>query len=275
MKKLSLSIGIFLLMSSNPTLASEDSWTLKNLPNQINSDAIGQLLSQVNGEIPEVIIDNEPPATEVPTSDTRRQSTNVNEDRRFSCKYVDGEYTVMYHPESQPKQVYPWATPGQMGGGWTEEKRCYAISQRLEQYRPDGLLELKTGVKNGYDILCVTTQAQSDCRILLTVPLGYDPEITRDLIFENLVTADAGRATQGINTFANNNQAGNLLGKIDRIWQSSNSTSRRKSDGIDLRPFLDFTDGGTGTQLTKGVSRTTVTPDSGNSRHRLNPDGFR
>ena len=271
MKKLSLSLGIFLLIGSNSAFAGEDSWIRKNFPNQINSNSLGQLLSQVNGEIPEVIIDNEPLATEIPPT----EPTTVSEDRRFSCQYVNGDYMVMYHPENQAKQAYPWAVPSQMGGGWTAEKRCYAISQRLEQYRPDGLLELKTGVENGYDTLCVTTQAEPSCRIVLTVPLGQDPETTRDLVFGNLITADVGQVTEGVNTFTSTNQAGNLLGGIDRIWKSDSSTSRRKSDGIDLRPFLDFTDGGTGNKLNEAVSLPAATNNSSNSQYRLNPDSFR
>lgn len=275
MKKLSLSVGIFLFVGSNSAIAGGNSWTFSNFPNQINSASLRQSLSQIDGEIPEVIIDDEPPVQKVPASDTPRQPTSVSEDRRFSCQYVNGDYVVMYHPESQPEQVYPWARPSQMGGGWTAEKRCYAISQRLEQYRPDGLLELKTGVENGYDVLCVTTQAVPSCRIVLTVPLGQDPEITKYLVFENLVTADVGRTTQGVNTFTSTNQIGNLLGRIDKIGKSNNSNTESESDGIDLRPFLDFTDGGTGTELSEKAANTTVAPNSSNSQYRFNPDGFR
>jgi len=36
------------------------------------------------------------------------------------CEFVNGQYTVMYQPESQPNQSFPWATPA-LGDGWTSE----------------------------------------------------------------------------------------------------------------------------------------------------------
>ena len=77
---------------------------------------------------------------------------------RFTCEIEAGEYTVMYRPKSEPGQAYPWAVPTEMGGGWTPERRCETISARLEEYRPDGLVELRTDVENGYDTDCATTE---------------------------------------------------------------------------------------------------------------------
>ena len=68
----------------------------------LNFDGIQQLkqvLSQ-NSEPPEVII-NEP--------GTGTGTGTRNEDTRFTCELVNGEYTVMYYPESQPNEGYPWA----------------------------------------------------------------------------------------------------------------------------------------------------------------------
>lgn len=47
-------------------------------------------------------------------------------------------------------------------------------------YRPDGLLKLRIGKSNNYDPICVTTQQDYSCRIVLTIPLGKNPEITRN-----------------------------------------------------------------------------------------------
>ncbi|GAB4379282.1 MAG: hypothetical protein Kow00121_33140 [Elainellaceae cyanobacterium] len=178
-------------------------------------------------------------------------------DARFSCELENGQYTVMYHPQSQPEQSYAWATPRELGGGWTEDRRCYEISRRLESYRPDGLLEMRTSVQNGYDIVCVTTEANSTCRIVLTVPPGQDPIVTRDRVFGNLITADSGQQTQGVNTFAGEggdilNQIGDAVGvDLSSLMGGSRRSSRRTSspDAIDLRPFLDPADGGTGSRL--------------------------
>jgi hypothetical protein len=185
---------------------------------------------------------------------------------RFACQLYNGQYTVMYAPSSQPGQLYPWAVPQDMGRTWPAERRCQEISARLESYRPDGLLTLDTGVENGYNIVCVTTQTVPGCRIVFTVPPGQDPSLTRNQVFENLASADQGQPTQGVNTFVSNDshiidQIGDLLG-----LPSSASTDSGYS-GINLRPFLAPSDGGTGTRLTEERA----VP----SGRLLNPENFR
>jgi hypothetical protein len=195
---------------------------------------------------------------------------------RFTCEYINGEYTVMYHPENQANQAYPWATPSAMGGGWTPQKRCEVISQRLESYRPDGMLEMRTGIENNYDIVCVTTQADASCRIVFTVPPGQDPVITRDRVFENLTIADSGDTTQGVTTFVEGNSGSDLLNQVGQIFGNPSlgnlgnlGNAMPMGNGINLRPFLAPSDGGTGTALRNGFS------SPRRSAPRLNPDLFR
>ncbi|MGD1858399.1 MAG: COP23 domain-containing protein [Leptolyngbyaceae cyanobacterium] len=208
-----------------------------------------------------------PSETEMPdeTSDTEDDggiALPSEEDVRFSCQMQNGQPTVMYTPVSQPGTLYAWATPTTMGSAWPAERRCNEISRRLESYRPDGLLELQTGRENGYNTVCVTTEAVSSCRIVFTVPTGQDPMLTRDRVFDNLVLADQGQTTQGVNTFVEGDNdlldgLGNILG-----LPSGPATSSVRSNSINLRPFLDAADGGTGTQLNQ------------NSGRQLNPDNF-
>lgn len=195
---------------------------------------------------------------------------NNTDDPRFTCQFFEGEYTVMYHPESQPDQAYAWATPSLMGGGWTPERRCNEISRRLEFYRPDGLLEMRTATENNYDIICVTTQKNPDCQIVLTVPPNQDPQLTRDRVFENLTVADRGQSTNAVTTFIEDENGSDLLNQVLNEGLSVlgiGKPSIPSSDAINLRPFLDPADGGTGTQLRQG------TPV--HSTPRLNPDNFR
>lgn len=192
---------------------------------------------------------------------------------RFECQVQNGQYTVMYQPESQPGQLYPWAVPSAMGGGWDSARRCYEISRRLESYRPDGLLEMRTGIENGYNTICVTTERSPGCRIVLTVPPGQDPLATRDRVFQNLTIADGGQQTQGVTTFVEGGQSGGLIGEAARLLNinlpglGSRSSSNAMSGGINLRPFLDQADGGTGQYLRQGRA---ATPG-----RRLNPNRFR
>ncbi|NEO85558.1 MAG: hypothetical protein F6J87_15110 [Spirulina sp. SIO3F2] len=175
---------------------------------------------------------------------------------RFSCQFLNSEHTVAYSPVEQPNQNYAWASPRELGGGWTAERRCTEISRRLEEYRPDGLVELRAGVENGYDVICVTTEDDPSCRIVFTVPPGQDPIATRDAVFDNLTLADSGQNTQGVPTLREGDldilgDIGDVLGvELPTGGNSRNSgSSTRSLTGINLRPFLAPSDRGTGEHL--------------------------
>ena len=248
-----------LVLISIAQASSAEALPLNNLKFN-NLKQLRQVISQTN-QPPEVIINS--PNSVPPTSTTTAQNANT----RFSCQLVNGEYTVMYSPESQPNQSYPWAIPSELGGGWTPQKRCDAITQRFEEYRGEGLLELATGTENGYNTICVTTQLDpSDCKLILTVPPGQDPQLTRDLIFDNLLVADDGQQTQGVYTFGDGQSSNDILGEVEGII-GGKKKNRTSSGNINLRPFLDPADGGTGQQLTKGD--TTSQPTNSNRQPAL------
>jgi hypothetical protein len=174
--------------------------------------------------------------------------------QRFVCQNQGGFPIVAYQPQSQPNSSFPWAAPGAMGGGWSADRRCQEISRRLESYRPDGLVELQTSVENGYNTICATTERNPTCRIILTVPVGQDPVATRDRVFSNLLAADGGQQTTAINTFRARSRRP-FLGSLGN-WDlglpeiaSPPTAAPGFRGGIDLKPFLDPSDGGTGAAL--------------------------
>jgi hypothetical protein len=227
--------------------------------------------SQAEDQLGDVVVDTESPTPGSPSPDSTQTPAPSNPtlaNTRFACQSANGQYTVVYNPESQPGKVYPWANPSAMGGGWTPERRCNEISRRLEAYRPDGLLEMRTGVENGYNVICVTTQKNSSCRIVLTVPQGQDPTSTRNRVFENLTIADNGQQTQAVNTYVGND-SNDQLSQIGRALGGLSKGGRRQVDNsINLRPYLDQADGGTGEYLRSGMVRTSP-------GRRLNPNRFR
>jgi hypothetical protein len=208
------------------------------------------------------------PGSSYPDS-TTAPNQNLNT-VRFSCQAANGEPTVMYSPQSQPGRYYAWASPTTLGGGWSADRRCTEISRRLESYRPDGLLELRTGVENGYNTICVTTENVPDCRIVLTVPPGQDPTSIRDRVFNNLLVADNGQQTTAVTAYQGGDNG--ILSQIGRAiginLGGGSSGQRHSSSGINLRPFLDPADGGTGAKLTNGNNMAPTGP-------RLNPGNFR
>lgn len=217
---------------------------------------------------PDVVVDTPQP----PPSPTNPTTTNAKGDRRFTCEVDNGSYVVMYHPQEQKGKAYAWARPQGLGGGWTEAKRCEAIASRLESYRPDGLTELRTGQENNYNVVCATTQKDASCRIVLTVPPGQDALMTRNQVFENLTLADKGQQTQGVNTYMGNGADTDWLDSLGNLGNLGNLLGGQpapvRGQGINLKPFLSPSDGGTG----QGLNGLPVRGDGGKS---LNPDRFR
>ncbi|WP_295614290.1 COP23 domain-containing protein [Chamaesiphon sp. GL140_3_metabinner_50] len=197
---------------------------------------------------------------------------------RFICESRGNQSTVTYQPVDRPGDKYPWAVPSTMGSNWDAGKRCTEIARRLEEYRRDGLKELRTDVKNNYDTVCVTTEKNSECRIVFTVPQGQDAITTRDAVFRNLTMADSGQTTTGVTTFADggNNGFGDLLGNVlpglgNTGTAASPTPALKAKDSIDLRPFLSTKDGGTATQLRAPSTTNSTTGDA----KKLNPARFR
>lgn len=222
----------------------------------------------------DVVVDTESGSPETTTtSGTESEDSKTANKPRFTCQLTNSQYMVMYHPKSQPDQAYAWATPSPLGGGWTAERRCNEISRRLESYRPDGLQEMRASVENSYNVVCITTQKNPDCRIVLTVPPGENPQLIRDRVFQNISIADGGKVTEGVNTFVGGGDA-QMLNDLLNLGLSSlgGSTNRpsRGSQSVNLRPFLDRADGGTGSQLKGGVPMR-----SNRANPRLNPGNFR
>ncbi|RUR75280.1 COP23 domain-containing protein [Chlorogloeopsis fritschii PCC 9212] len=216
------------------------------------------------------------------TTTTSNTSTTIDPATRFSCQNYNGQYTVMYQPESQPGRFFAWANPRTLGGGWDAYKRCATIAERLETYRPDGLTELRTSTLNGYNVLCVTTEANSACRLVLTVPPEKDPYAVRDSVFQNLISADSGQTTIGVNTFSSRSN-GNGVQEIYNLGRTllgnsgnNNNRTRASRDPVNLKPFLDRNDGGNGSKLKNGVAIRPQSPtQKPASANRLNPSKFR
>ncbi|MDZ8188335.1 MAG: COP23 domain-containing protein [Nostoc sp. ChiSLP02] len=203
-------------------------------------------------------------STGIPTSPSGDSTT------RFTCQTYNGQYTVMYQPQSQPGQYFPWAAPATLGGGWDAERRCVAIASRLEQYRPDGLQELQTSVQNNQNIVCVTTEVNPTCRIVLTVPPGKDPVVIRNSIFQNLTTADSGQQTIAVNTYGD--RSGSIYNLGRTLLGNGNNRVSSSRGAINLKPFLDAKDGGTARNLRNGVA---IRRQSQPNSVRLNPGNFR
>lgn len=267
------SLQVVLRLGLAGAIAMVSLWPVASYAQSRQADDLPDVDADVNDRVdPDADINN----------DDAIDSSAVSSDNRFFCQFTGNQYTVMYNPESRPNEAFPWAIPQAMGGGWTPELRCLEIAKRLEEYRPDGLLELQTGSENGYNIVCATSERDSRCRIIFTVPDGQDATITRDSVFENLTIANQGDTTQGVNTFVGSGS--DPFSEITRLGQSLFGRRSRLSSsrlplrsGVNLKPFLDQADGGTAKAFRNGVpitrQKAKVKPRSGGLK--LQPDQFR
>ncbi|MCG6138398.1 MAG: COP23 domain-containing protein [Nostoc sp. LLA-1] len=206
------------------------------------------------------------PSTGVPPS------SPINTATRFSCQFYNGQYTVMYQPQNIPGQFFPWAAPAALGGGWSPQRRCEAIASRLELYRPDGLQELQTAVENNENTVCVTTEANGSCRIVLTVPRGQDPFVVRNSVFQNLTTADSGQQTIAVNTYGDRRGGVTELYNLGRsLLGGGNNRPTSSRSGINLKPYLSPQDGGT----LRGNATSNNQQPQPQGPARLNPGNFR
>ncbi|NJM49057.1 MAG: hypothetical protein HC860_25215 [Alkalinema sp. RU_4_3] len=214
--------------------------------------------------------DADPASTPQPQTGTTLPGNIPLKSVAFSCRTNLGQPTVMYQPESQPNQYYAWAVPSQMGGGWSPERRCAEIASRLEEYRADGLVEMTTGKENGYNTVCVTTDRNGACRIVFTVRAAGSGDDPRSRLSKFSLRRMSGQTTQGVYTYTSRggNDLGNLgLGEVGSLLNGLFGGSKAQTtqpaiaplSGIDLRPFLDRADGGTGSKLMQAAPKKTQT----------------
>ncbi len=266
------SLGLSLFLGNSVAFAQSNDSNNNSNDNSNNSDVV--VPTQSGRTTPTTTPGNTSTPTSIPTS----RQTTVSSGTRFTCQYYNGQYTVMYQPQTQPGQYFAWASPRTLGGGWDTQKRCNTIAQRLESYRPDGLQELRTSSENGYNTVCVTTQSNPACRIVLTVPPDKDANQVRNDVFQNLSSADNGQQTTAVSTFTGSgqnstaNQVYNLGRNLLGSGKNRVANSGASAAGINLKPFLDPQDGGNGSRLHNGVGLRR--PNSQPSL-RLNPSLFR
>lgn len=262
-------LAVSVLFGNNPAMAQYDSSSGAVV---VPTTGSGRTTTTPTGTSTRTRTRTSTPTGTSTTTSTSSSSQRVDTATRFSCQYDANGYTVMYSPQSQPNQLFAWATPQALGGGWDAQRRCNTISERLERYRPDGLLELRTSTLNGYDVLCVTSEADPSCRLVLTVPPGRDAFQVRNDVFQNLISADSGQSTIGVNTY----RGGGLEDAVNlgRTLLGNGKRAAVTKDAIQLKPFLDRQDGGNG-KLLRNVKKTTPQSRPSQSGNRLNPDSFR
>ncbi len=106
--------------------------------------------------------------------------------KRFYCGQSSGApATLATMSSGKTVPVIRWTSSTFTGAGWSQSKRCQAVSERFELYRQQGRLAyLTTGRMNGQPVICTAMKDGGACHgLLYTLKPGQNPTQTlRDLL---------------------------------------------------------------------------------------------
>ena len=121
----------------------------------------------------------------VPKEDTAKEQEV--EAKRFFCGEDSGVPTTIGTTDSGKKvPVIRWTSKTFDAVGWTQDKRCDAVSERFELYREQGRLKyLTTGRMNGQPVICTTDSDKGACDgLVYTLKPNQDPTETLKALLE-------------------------------------------------------------------------------------------
>ncbi len=106
--------------------------------------------------------------------------------QRFYCGKASGApATLATTASGKTVPVIRWTSTTFNSAGWSQQKRCQAVSERFENYRQQGSLAyLTTGRMNGLPVICTAKKVGGACDgLLYTLKPGQNPTKTlRDLL---------------------------------------------------------------------------------------------
>ncbi len=101
--------------------------------------------------------------------------------QRFYCGTASGApATLATTASGKTVAVIRWTSTTFNSVGWSQQKRCQAVSERFEQYRQQGsLVYLTTGRINNHPVICTTKRDGGACDgLLYTLKPGQNPTKT-------------------------------------------------------------------------------------------------
>lgn len=105
--------------------------------------------------------------------------------RTFSCKMNYGVWTTVVNESGKPeKALIRWDSD--FGGqvGYTRERRCNEVTNRMNSYLSNRGQFLTHGIQNGQKVICTTDRLGKDClNFLYTVKPEHDPKARLEELF--------------------------------------------------------------------------------------------
>ncbi len=111
----------------------------------------------------------------------------------YSCNLDEDTPVTIARTSRGDKPIIRWKSNFFISSGYTPEKRCMEVSERLQTYYQSGLLHhITTGVMNQEPVICVTRTKGGDCSgLLITLEPGDNPEqVLKGLLDSEAVTIE-------------------------------------------------------------------------------------
>ena len=108
--------------------------------------------------------------------------------RTFSCKMVEGAWTTVVNESGKPEnQLIRWTSDLGARVGYTPERRCNEVTNRMNSYFSNSGQYITHGMLNGQKVICATDRLGKHClNLLYTVqPKDDSKAVLKDLFRVN------------------------------------------------------------------------------------------
>ena len=105
--------------------------------------------------------------------------------RTFSCKMFSGAWTTFVNESGKPeKQMIRWTSEFGALAGYTPERRCKEVTNRMNKYVSESGQYITHGTMNNLNVICTTDDLGKDClHLLYTLKPDQDPKLTLEDLF--------------------------------------------------------------------------------------------
>jgi len=86
----------------------------------------------------------------------------------FECQFKQGRYTTVATKAGKSVDFFIWNSDRFIAAGYSNERRCSLVSERLESYSSAGeLKQLTHGIMNGEKVICTALTNKGRCHKLV------------------------------------------------------------------------------------------------------------
>ena len=111
--------------------------------------------------------------------------TNTSSQVSFTCEIVTGVPTTVIKTNQGKRQFIRWVSTDFSSSGYTPQKRCEEVTEKMNKYFTQGLLYITNGIMDKQPVICVTDKKGNGCiDVLYTLKPGQDAKSTLEDLFQ-------------------------------------------------------------------------------------------